>query len=89
MTGYTRESLKQMNAVRSKKSTKPKKRTRRAVNARRTLEEREQAADKLLDEWLGKMDKAMGKVKHYQKELKKVRKLQAKVVADTIFGSAK
>ncbi len=68
------------------KKAKPKKRTRRAVNARRTLVEREQAANLKLDEWLGKMDKAMSKVKHYQAEQKRVRRLQAAEAADAVFG---
>lgn len=72
--------------TRTKKTTKPKKRTRRAVAGRRTLAEREQAASKKLDEWLSKMDFAMGKVKHYQVEMKKVRSMQAKVAADQVFG---
>ncbi len=63
---------------------KPKKRTRRAVNARRTLEERECAAEKHLDAWLGKMDQAMFKVKYYRAVLKQVRRLQAAKV----FGDA-
>ena len=65
---------------------KPKKRTRRAVNGRRTLEERECAAEKHLDAWLTKMDQAMTKVKHYQKELKKARKMQAQEKSKEVFG---
>ncbi len=70
---------------------KPKRRstTRRAVNMRRTLAEREQAANKHLDKWLTKMDTAVAKVKHYNGELKKVRKIQAKEAADAVFGTDK
>ncbi len=74
--------------------TPTKKRTRRAVNARRSLAEREQAANKHLDEWLTKMRFAMNKVEHYRRELKKVHKVHAKKVhkvhakeaADAVFG---
>lgn len=63
-----------------------KKRTQRAVRGRRTLDEREQAANLKLDEWITKMRFAMNKVDHYQAELKSVRQARASATADEVFG---
>lgn len=65
---------------------KPKKRTRRAVKARRTLEEQEAAAEKLLTQWEAKLDTAISKVQFYRKELKNVRKRQAKRISAKVFS---
>lgn len=66
---------------------KPKKRTRRAVKARRTLEEQEAAAEKLLTQWEGKLDTAISKVQFYRRELKNVRKRQAKQASAKVFST--
>ena len=72
------------------KPTRPakpaKKRTRRAVNARRSLDEREKVADLKLVEWMRKLDYALTKVKFYQQELKRTRAAQASKEADAVFG---
>lgn len=72
------------SASRAKKP--PKKRTRRAVKARRTLEEQEAAAEKKLTEWEAKLDAAISKVQFYRKELKQVRKKRARKIGDDVFG---
>ena len=63
------------------------KRTRRAVRGRRTLDEREAAANLKLDEWMGKMRFAMNKVEHYRSEANAVRTARAKATADGVFGT--
>lgn len=64
---------------------KPKKRTRRAVKARRTLEQRESLAVQKIDEWLAETKRALSKVDYYQRELKAVRRLMAVRAADAVF----
>lgn len=63
-----------------------KKRTRRAVNARRTLDQREGVALQKLDHWLDVLERATTKVKLYRRELQRVRTLKAGKVGDAVFG---
>lgn len=63
-----------------------KKRTRRAVKARRSIDEREAFAHKLYEEWWTKLERAMSKVQFYRGELNQARKDRAKAMADEVFG---
>ena len=78
-------------AVERKKPAKrkgpPKKRTRRAVNMRRSLVEQEEAAQKHLDTWMINLKRAIGKVDHYQGALKKARRAIAQQETDAEFPS--
>ncbi len=74
-----------MNVPHPGKKKATKKRTRRAVKARRTLVEQEQFTEKHLTNWEGKLDQAIGKVQHYRRELKAVRAKQARELADQVF----
>jgi len=71
----------------AQKKPKKKKRTRRAVNARRSLEQREAIALQKLDEWLRNLEIALGKVKWYRLELRAVRARKASREADSVFGA--
>lgn len=53
----------------SKKRAKPKKRTQRAITARRTDEQNEAVAREYRDKWWKALKQAMAKVEHYDKRV--------------------
>lgn len=65
----------------TKKKT-PKKRTRRAVKARRTPEQRVDVAQRRFEMWLDRLELASNKVAYYRRELRDARRLVGQMRAD-------